>query len=110
MGLKQNLADSWDIERSSVTNSMLFLLGTACVYLLSGVVQYLPDLGGLVFAAVFVVFWLGFPFALHYDKRFVSENSDWRPSRLYYFGLLPSYLGLAVVGIYLYKRREAFRA
>lgn len=98
------------MEPESMTESFMFIMGTFLFYLLVLGAEILPGPAGAAIALAFFVFWLGYPVALHYDRKYVAENSEWRPSRWYYLGFLPGYLGLVFVGYYVYKRREKFEA
>lgn len=110
MTVKEDLADAFEMHPTAVTVSYLFLVGTFFVYAGIGILQILPFPLAVVFGVIFVVFWLGYPIALYYDRKYVAEQSDWNPSRLYYLGILPGYRGLAAVGHYLYKRLEWTRS
>ena len=45
------------------------------------------------------------PFALCYDRKYVSERSEWTPNPLYLFVFIPL-LNVLISGIYLIKRRR----
>ena len=83
-----------------------FILVTGLVYFFTPAVAELAE-GSLILivnAVIFLVFWIGFPFALHKDRKYMKKNFDWESSKLYYLGFLPSYIGLIFVLGYLYER------
>lgn len=110
MSAKTEIADVLNMPSEDVTRSYLFLTGTLVMYLVAGAITVLPSPADLVFALVFLVFWLGCPIALYFDRKHVAKTSEWTPSKLYYFGFLPGYLGVAAVGYYLYKRSGWYRS
>lgn len=91
------------------------LVATFLVYIMLGGITVLPeggvfDLLGLLFLGAFVVCWIPFPIWLYNDRKRVVEETDYSPSKLYYLGWLPSYLGAGAIVIYLHRRGEAYRA
>lgn len=90
------------------------LFATAMVYLLASSITVLPegyliaDLIIVLTALSFLVLWLGFPYILYKDRKQIFNNTDWNPSKLYYFGFLPSILGAIVILVYLYRRNKTF--
>lgn len=111
MGVRANIAESLGMPVDAVTRSFMFVLGTLIVYLAVGGIEFIPFPADMVFALLFIVFWLGYPVALHYDKKYVAQHSSgWTPSKWYYLGFLPGYLGLVFVGYYVYKRKDAFNS
>lgn len=105
------LPEDSPLKGEHVTFYTRFLFGTVFAYLMSFTifeVPFIPEPVLNIAAVIFVVFWLGMPIALRRDKRYVAEHADWNPSTAYYLGFLPGYLGLGIVGYYLYKRNEKF--
>lgn len=111
MSLLDRLPEDSHLKGEHVTFYTRFLFGTLFAYIISSAVYdatFLPDYILAPIGMFFLVFWLGMPIALRRDKRYVSEHSDWTPSRAYYLGFLPGYLGLGVLVYYLYKRAKKF--
>lgn len=93
------------IKNGNFTYAYLFLLGTSMVYLSSMGYNYVRQSMADVNLVLFVFFWLGYPIALYFDKKFVTKNSDWSPSKAYYIGFVPT-LGLVVIAYYIQKRQK----
>lgn len=108
MDLRQNLANSWGMEKESLTNSFLFITGTLLLYIAALGVNVLPYPINYLVAFLFFIFWLGYPIAFYYDRKYVSRESDWTPSRWFYFGFVPGLLGVILVAYYVYKRNDKF--
>lgn len=98
-------------ESATVWSKLLY--ATALLYLVSGGVALLPS-GGVfdvvlgLFALAFLACWLPFPLWLYKDRKRVHEETDYRPSKLYYLGWLPGYLGVAAIFLYLHRRGRAY--
>lgn len=43
---------------------------------------------------------------MYKDRKVVRNSTEWSPSRLYYLGFVPSFIGAAVILYYLYKRNK----
>ena len=97
----------------SATKWSKLLYVTALLYLVSGGVTALPS-GGvfdallLVVALAFLACWLPFPLWLYKDRGRVTADTDYEPSKLYYLGWLPGYLGVVAVFLYLHRRGKAY--
>lgn len=66
--------------------------------------------GSLVGIAA-LIGWIAFPPALYYEGKRASEETEWDPHRvLYAIGGSFPFLNALVGGIYLYRRRRAYRA
>jgi len=102
------------VRGESATLWSRLLYATAILYLVSGGVALLPS-GGFfdvvlgLFALAFLACWLPFPLWLYKDRKRVREETDYRPSKLYYLGWLPGYLGVAAIFLYLHRRGRAHR-
>jgi hypothetical protein len=86
-----------------------FIWGTLLLYIALPAITRIPGLPSLAFiplTVLFLVFWLGFPYAFHKDKQYVQERYEWEPSKLYYLGVLPSIIGIVFVLGYLYEREK----
>lgn len=111
MSILDRLPEDSELKGEHVTFYTRFLFGTLFAYIISSALYdatFIPDSILVVVALFFLVFWLGMPIALRRDKRYVAEHSEWNPSRVYYLGFLPGYLGLGVLAYYLYKRTKTF--
>lgn len=87
--------------------SLRFIQVTVFVYLISTIVFRIPSLpepAVISASLIFLVFWLGFPYALHKDRQYVSEKYGWDSSKWHYLGFLPSIVGIIFIVNYLYKR------
>ena len=102
-----------NVQTEHATIWSIGVFATAMLYLMVGGIGILPS--GLLFdiisgilAISFICAWLPFPYVLYKDRKYVTEQTDWSPSKAYYFGWLPSYLGVAVLLLYLYRRDKTF--
>lgn len=90
-----------------MVKSLRFIQATAFVYLLSLVffqASNLPNPVVLLGGLIFMIFWLGFPYALYKDRIYLSREYGWESSKLHYLGFLPSIIGLLFILNYLWKR------
>lgn len=110
MSVKEEIADVLKMKPADITKSYLFLTGTLLLYAGAGVIPIAPSPFALPLVVLFLIFWIGAPIAIYYDRRHVKNTSEWTPSKLYYFGFLPGYLGIAIIGYYLYKRTGWYRS
>lgn len=97
-----------DFDSEHATRPAKFLLFAATLYLAVGVVEFLPAVFAVLLGLAFLVFWLGVPVALYKDRRYVRGHTDWNPSKAYYLGFLPGYLGVGALLLYLHRRQAAF--
>lgn len=89
------------------------LVITSMAYLASGAITLLPsgglfDVAALLAALVFLALWLPFPVWLYLDRQRVRADTDYDPSKAYYLGWLPGYLGVGAILLYLYRRGKAY--
>lgn len=89
------------------------LLVLALVYVSSGAIAVLPqniifDLIAVLWLLAFIVTWLPFPYILYKDRKQSVKETDWSPSKAYYLGWLPGYIGIIAVFMYLARRNEAY--
>lgn len=103
-----------NISTENATRWSKMLFATAMIYLFSSGITLLPE-GNVIFDTLialtgiaFFILWLSFPYVLYKDRKQIYTNTDWRPSKLYYFGFLPSLVGTAVILLYLYRRNKTF--
>lgn len=97
----------------NATRYSKFLWLTASLYLTSGIVSLVPEnrIGDsfvLVWFIAFLVCWVPFPYWLYKDRQRTASETDYTPSKAYYVGWFPGYLGVLAIGVYLYYRGKAY--
>ncbi len=70
----------------------------------AGTVPWIGDGGGLLELGVVLTPTLA-PFALYFDRRYVTHEAGRTPSAAYYLVAVP-YLNLVVTGLYLWWRQQ----
>lgn len=110
---ERNLPTATTGWASNVWSKLLAL--TFFAYVAVGGVALVPSGGAfdtlrLVLLGIFTAFWVPFPVWLYMDRKRVLAETDYSPSKLYYLGWLPSYLGAPFVILYLAQRGAAYRA
>lgn len=99
-------------EVSPDTYLRFIQLGTATwsIGFALGMIGYSGGMFGSIVGILAVVGWFAFPPALYYEGQRVSEETEWTPHRkLYAIGGAFPFLNALVGGIYLYRRRRAYR-
>lgn len=103
-----------NVSTENATRWSKILFATAMLYLLASSMTAFPESNELlniilaIIAFIFLGLWISFPYVLYKDRKQMFKETEWNPSKLYYFGFLPSPIGAAVILLYLYRRNKLF--
>lgn len=100
-------------EVSPDTYLRFIQLGTAAwtIGFALAMIGYSGGLFGSLVGIAAIVGWFAFPPALYYEGQRVSDETEWSPHRtLYAIGGAFPFLNALVGGIYLYRRKQAYKA
>lgn len=70
----------------------------------SVVFELIPEPFSTATLLFFGIVWISSPYILYKDIQHVIRNSDWEPSAWYYLIVIPGWIGVAAVGLYLHRR------